>query len=303
MSSKDLTNSEIPEGLMDSLHRAYRSGKADSGEECPRFEMAIAYAFGELGPEKSRKFRDHLHTCHFCLNLVLDVQVAESESRNQKEQKAKVISAFLHAIKNMPALISRSLSPLSSPKMIAVLATACFAFFIIYYGLNDPEIITKIKKVNKNIVVQKSKTTQPDTTAPDAPAKEKIETKPSLSTPKKYNPRGKIEPFQPLLNEKGAPARVKRPKRKARVPRTPLERLSLSQLKLVGIILSPEGNKALLEDASGKGWVISKGSYLGPNSGKVVAIEKDRVIVAEEVEDATGNVTVQRKELRLHKNQ
>jgi type IV pilus assembly protein PilP len=56
-----------------------------------------------------------------------------------------------------------------------------------------------------------------------------------------------------------------------------------------------------LEDASGKGYVISKGSYIGTNAGKVVEIEKDRVIVAEEVEDAVGNVTTQRKVLKLNK--
>ena len=66
-------------------------------------------------------------------------------------------------------------------------------------------------------------------------------------------------------------------------------------------MLSPNGNKALLEDASGKGYVISKGSYIGTKAGKVVEIEKDRVIVAEEVQDAMGNVTIQRKELKLNK--
>jgi type IV pilus assembly protein PilP len=314
MSDRDLKNSEIPEELMDSLRQAYRNGKVNSGDECPRSEMAIAYASGELEPEKNQKFRDHLHTCHFCLNLVLDVQVAESESNAHDGQKVKVLPAFSKAIKKSknqnsiylklkrwPVLIARSWYHLSSPKMIAALATACFAFIIIYYGLNDSEIINQFKKVNKKIVIQKSKPTQPDITEPDTPTKERIEIETPSATPRKYNPKGKIEPFQPFFKEKGVVPQVKKNKRKKRVPRTPLERLDLSQLKLVGIILSPNGNKALLEDSSGKGYVISKGTYIGVNAGKVVEIEKDRVIVAEEVEDAMGNVTIQRKELKLHK--
>jgi type IV pilus assembly protein PilP len=104
-----------------------------------------------------------------------------------------------------------------------------------------------------------------------------------------------------LLHKKQGAVSKKARKSKRRIPRTPLERIELSQLKLVGIIVSPDGNKALLEDATGKGYVISNGSYIGTNAGKVVEIQKDRVIVAEEVQDARGNVTIQRKELKLNK--
>ena len=77
--------------------------------------------------------------------------------------------------------------------------------------------------------------------------------------------------------------------------------MDLSQLKLVGVIMSPDGNKALVEDSSGKGYFLSKGTYIGINAGKVVEIQKDRIIIEEEIQDATGNVTIQRKELKLNK--
>ena len=115
-----------------------------------------------------------------------------------------------------------------------------------------------------------------------------------------YNPKGKVDPFEPLFREKPSLARAK-PKRKKRVPRTPLEKIDLSQLRLVGIITASSGNKALVEESNGKGYVIRTGTYIGTNSGKVVKIQNNKVIVAEEYEDVVGNVTVRNKELKLPK--
>jgi type IV pilus assembly protein PilP len=115
-----------------------------------------------------------------------------------------------------------------------------------------------------------------------------------------YNPKGKIDPFEPLFRDKPSVAMVKT-KRKKRIPRTPLEKIDLSQLKLVGIILASSGNRALVEESNGKGYVIKDGTYVGTNAGKVVKIEKDKVVVAEEYEDVLGNVTLRNKELKLPK--
>ena len=115
-----------------------------------------------------------------------------------------------------------------------------------------------------------------------------------------YNPKGKIDPFEPLFRDKPNVALVKQ-KRKKRVPRTPLEKIDLSQLKLVGIIMASSGNRALVEDSNGKGYVIKNGTYVGTNAGKVVKIDKDKVVVAEEYEDVLGNVTLRNKELKLPK--
>jgi type IV pilus assembly protein PilP len=116
-----------------------------------------------------------------------------------------------------------------------------------------------------------------------------------------YNPAGKIDPFEPLFRDKPSPEKVKKSKRKRRVPRTPLERIDISQLKLVGIILAASGNRALVEESSGKGYVIKKGTYIGTNAGKVTAIEKEAVIVEEEYEDVFGKLKVQKKEIKLPK--
>ena len=117
--------------------------------------------------------------------------------------------------------------------------------------------------------------------------------------PGKYDPTDKIDPFEPLFQPK--PVLAKKKKRKKRLPQTPLERIDLSQLRLVGIILAASGNRALVEESSGKGYVIKKGTYIGTNSGKVVKIKKETVIIEEEYEDVYGKIDTRKREIKLPK--
>jgi type IV pilus assembly protein PilP len=120
-----------------------------------------------------------------------------------------------------------------------------------------------------------------------------------------YNPEGKIDPFMPLFKEEPveeeAQPVAKKLSRKKRVATTPLERISLNQLKLVATIRAASGNRALVEDAAGKGYIVKMGTYIGINSGSVVDIQKDRLIVEEEVETLLGEITIQKRELKLQK--
>ncbi|UCD77600.1 MAG: pilus assembly protein PilP, partial [Desulfobacterales bacterium] len=118
--------------------------------------------------------------------------------------------------------------------------------------------------------------------------------------PAMYDPTGKIDPFEPLFKEEKE-VLAKKTKRKKRIPRTPLERIDLSQLKLVGIILATSGNRALVEEASGKGYVIKEGTYIGTNGGKIVSIQKEIVTVEEEFEDVFGKLKIRKRELKLPK--
>ncbi|MBW1956676.1 MAG: pilus assembly protein PilP [Deltaproteobacteria bacterium] len=115
-----------------------------------------------------------------------------------------------------------------------------------------------------------------------------------------YDPKGKIDPFQPLFRQK--PETMAQKKRRVRKgPLTPLEKVGLSQLQLTGVILAKSGNKALVKEASGKGYVVKVGTPIGTNFGRIVQILNDRIIVEEEVEDVMGRVTLQKKEMRLQK--
>jgi type IV pilus assembly protein PilP len=157
----------------------------------------------------------------------------------------------------------------------------------------DQELITMQEHNDEAIILKEVVSTENDLLL-------EIETTGLLAL---YNPENKIDPFMPLFKE-GPKEKVEVPQkveREKRIPRTPLERIDLSQLKLVGIIQSSNGNKGLVEEASGKGYIISIGTYMGTNGGKVIEISKDRVIAEEEVDDVLGKLTLQKRELKLQK--
>ena len=80
-----------------------------------------------------------------------------------------------------------------------------------------------------------------------------------------YNPAGKIDPFLPLLQDKEltTPVIDEKPKRML----TPLEKIGLGQIKLVAVILMKNRQIAMVEDATGKGYEVKIGTYIGKNSG------------------------------------
>jgi type IV pilus assembly protein PilP len=118
-----------------------------------------------------------------------------------------------------------------------------------------------------------------------------------------YDPQGRFDPFAPLFKEQATAeaTAASKGKHQKRVPQTPLEKVALSQLKLSAIIRASAGHRALVADASGKGYVVQPGTYIGLNSGKVVQIERDRIVIEEEIEDLMGEVKVQNSELKLQK--
>lgn len=124
----------------------------------------------------------------------------------------------------------------------------------------------------------------------------------SSSAARVYDPTKRLNPFTPLfgLKEKAVPDESAK-KRKKRTPQTPLERISLDQLKLVAIIRASSGNRALVEDTVGKGYIIKNGTYIGLNSGMVTQINPESVIIEEEVENLKGEMVLQSTEMKLQK--
>jgi type IV pilus assembly protein PilP len=123
----------------------------------------------------------------------------------------------------------------------------------------------------------------------------------NIKPPAPYSPAGKIDPFEPLLKEESPQPRKDTITPVHRERNSPLEKLDLGQLKLVAIIASGSGNRALVEETSGKGYVLKEGTYIGLNSGKVVGIALDKVLIEEEYEDAYGKPIVKKKEITLPK--
>ncbi len=81
----------------------------------------------------------------------------------------------------------------------------------------------------------------------------------------------------------------------------PLENFELSQLKLTGIVSASDRKMALVQEASGRGYVIHKGTRIGTKGGKVADILKDRVIVGEKMRDVKDNLFMRKTELKLNK--
>jgi len=125
--------------------------------------------------------------------------------------------------------------------------------------------------------------------------------KESMAVAGSYDAKGRFDPFEPLLkNDQGKRLTASKGRRR-RIPQTPLERVAISQLKLSAIMRSNEGNSAIVEDATGKGYIIRKGTYIGLNSGQVTQIKRSSVIIEEEVEDVSGEFRMQNIELKLQK--
>ena len=316
MGDKNLRYSEISDELINSLRDAYKVEINPGAEECPMSEISISYAAQKLDTEEYQNFRDHLRTCRFCLDLVLDVQVAEAESEAKDGQPSQVLPAVSKAIKNprnslqsnshlkgLKELFSKYCFPFLSPKFVGGLAAACLAFIIINFGLNDPEVSEKFQETNKKIApkknIAKHDFNPKSNLTSRQDSKEKHLIKKDLNKIVPYDARGKVDPFESMFREK--PVSVKAKKKKKRIPQTPLERIDLSQLKLVGIVLSENDNKALMEDSRGKGYVVRRGTYIGVNSGKVVQINKDRIVIEEEFEDVFGKIILRQREIKLPK--
>ena len=189
-------------------------------------------------------------------------------------------------------------------------------FFPLLWGCEKPsEPPLKSKQITKKIIVEKKEdqkaTAKQKVTAPSdvSNTKQKLVAEKSTAPEKAktpdisllYNPEGKLDPFEPLFRKESASLPVGKKKGKTRKPLTPLEKINLSQLTLVGIIQAPSGNRALVQESSGKGYVVKKGTYIGTNSGKIAQILKDRIIIEEESEDIYGKVSIIKKPIKLQK--
>lgn len=117
-----------------------------------------------------------------------------------------------------------------------------------------------------------------------------------------YDPSGKLDPFKPLFKEdpkpkKDLPSGDKKPER----PRTPLERLDLGQLRLTAVVISEVRPRAMVEEDSGKGYVVEIGTPIGLERGQVTAIQRDRLVIEHLKTDDFGNAATRRRELKLQK--
>jgi type IV pilus assembly protein PilP len=112
-----------------------------------------------------------------------------------------------------------------------------------------------------------------------------------------YDPGGFRDPFGSLLrikkDEEGPPEELL----------TPLQRVPVTDLRVEGIIIM--GKKALAHVIApdGKPYIVTVGTLMGRNNGKVVRITSDEVIVEEQFEDYLGRKFKEESALRLREKE
>lgn len=105
-----------------------------------------------------------------------------------------------------------------------------------------------------------------------------------------YNPVGKRDPFIPFDFT---------PKDDKDPTKTELERYSIGQLKLKAILAGLDQPKAIVENDQGKGFMVSVGTKIGTNKGVIQKIDKDKIIIVEDIYKFTGEKESQIVEMKL----
>lgn len=115
-----------------------------------------------------------------------------------------------------------------------------------------------------------------------------------------YTSADKVDPFVSFVKvreyETMQAARKAKTEKKAL---SPLENLDSNALKVVAIMNREGSNLAMVELPDGKGYLIRPGMAVGLYDGVVTSIEKDMIVVEEEVVDVFGEAKTRKINLRL----
>ncbi|HAR46898.1 MAG TPA: hypothetical protein DCS42_00500 [Nitrospiraceae bacterium] len=157
-----------------------------------------------------------------------------------------------------------------------MVCAAILAALLLLSGVPDADQRSRALAANAKVPQQ------PAAAAPAETAKAPDQT----PAPYTYQPKGRRDPFMPLIVKE-------QHKKRANLP--PLERYDISEFKLSGIVWGGFGYNAILEGPDGKGYFIRQGTIIGPNRGVVKSITKTGVVVEEKYKTYTGQM--QRKEI------
>lgn len=141
------------------------------------------------------------------------------------------------------------------------------------------------------------------TPAKALPSSADLKLEPPLVLTFTYDPKGKPDPFKPLVVEKPEvppPPLQKAPAEPSKEAATPLEKYDLNQIKLVAIVWNIKEPRAMVEDSAGKGYIITQGTNIGKNKGTVTKISSTGVLITEKVETAPGKISMREVLLKLY---
>jgi hypothetical protein len=128
------------------LKKAFMENKTNPDDPCPMADHVTDYAFGELDAKEGLKVRQHIQTCRQCLELYMDIRLAEEES--QKSNKVEVLPGLQKAINKgkkpkvstlgkVGKIISDVFAGGINFKPVAVLATLALIIFAGIFVMQD----------------------------------------------------------------------------------------------------------------------------------------------------------------------
>ena len=83
-----------------------------------------------------------------------------------------------------------------------------------------------------------------------------------------FTTENKNDPFMPAVTREA----TEKAAEKTGKPLTPLQKMDLTSIKLVAVIVSGNESMALVEDTTQMGYIVKVGTYMGTNNGRVVGI-------------------------------
>jgi len=93
-----------------------------------------------------------------------------------------------------------------------------------------------------------------------------------------------------LVASRGRQALAERQSRLANRTREVLENFSLATLKLVATMRMGEDRVAMIEDGTGKGYIVRRGNYMGKDSGRIEKITNSSLYLVEQVLNPAGDI-------------
>ena len=121
----------------------------------------------------------------------------------------------------------------------------------------------------------------------------------------RYDPATRSDPFVPFIR-KEEPVIFQSDEAQPNRALTPLEKVEVTQLRAIGILWYPQGEKqtmAMVQLPDGKGFVLHTGMRVGRHNGVVEEITPEAIIVREKGRDILGKPTSRDVLIKLHRKQ
>ena len=105
-----------------------------------------------------------------------------------------------------------------------------------------------------------------------------------------FYPVKALDPFVPFIEPETSPVAFwlkRRMNQRPRAPLTPLQKMTLSEIEkgLKAISWGELGKRAVIEDSTGRGYIVTVGTPAGEHSGVITQIFNDRLVIQQEIWD------------------